>query len=76
MTVYSWPTCPYSYGQGDAPTRFTYRTGESGVLASARVLPANIPAGGYDVSDVQVEIERPTTGVGRRAGSPVLDRSV
>jgi hypothetical protein len=49
----------------DAPTRFTYRTGESGVLASARVLPANIPAGGYDVSDVQVEIERPTTGVGR-----------
>jgi len=49
----------------DAPTRFTHRTGESGLLASARVLPANVPLGGYDQSDVTVEIERPLVGVGR-----------
>jgi hypothetical protein len=49
----------------DVATRFNYRTGESGIQASARVLPANVPQGGYDVSDVRVEVERPTVGVGQ-----------
>ncbi len=49
----------------DVATRFSYRTGESGIQASARVLPANLPVGGYDVSDVRVTVERPTTGVGQ-----------
>ena len=49
----------------DAPTQFTYKTGVSGLLASARVLPANIPLGGYDVADVRLDLERPTVGVGR-----------
>ena len=49
----------------DAPTQFTYKTGVSGLLASARVLPANVPLGGYDVADVRLDLERPTVGVGR-----------
>lgn len=49
----------------DVATRFTYRTGESGIIAGARVLPANVPIGGYDQTVVKVEVERPTVGVGR-----------
>ncbi len=49
----------------DAPMRATYRTGESGILASARVLPANVPAGGYDAATVTVTVERPAAGVGQ-----------
>jgi hypothetical protein len=49
----------------DAPMRATLRTGESGLLPSVRVLPANIPQGGYDEAVVQVEIDRPIAGLGR-----------
>jgi hypothetical protein len=49
----------------DAPMRATFRTGESGIMASARVLPANLPRGGYDQADVRVEIERPMIGLGQ-----------
>lgn len=49
----------------DAPMRATFHTGESGIVAGVRVLPANVPQGGYDQANVRVEVERPAVGLGQ-----------
>ena len=43
--------------------KFSWRTGED-LIATVRILPSDIPSGGYDHVDARVEVEYPTVGLG------------